>query len=181
MGTVTAKRVTPSRTVADHLRRRGQLGLALVAVVGLGGCINAYYRAPQIALSERRYAAFYPYFAEYCALSEFDKKKGIGIDVEGAGPGGHAVFYLNGACRGRDAGYPVLALCDESPDGMAGHGVGLSVNDHYRNANWIATDGRDFFYDGAIAPGDGVTRAGYERTQEEAKAKGLLDGVEFHS
>ena len=78
-------------------------------MIGLPGCINAYYRAPHTAVDERVYASFYPYFAEYCAVSEFDKKKGFGVDLEGGGPGGHSVFYLNGACRVRDAGYPVLA------------------------------------------------------------------------
>ena len=68
-----------------------------------------------------------------------------------------------------------------SPDGMAGRGVGLSVNDHYANANWTATEGRTFFYHGALAPGEGVTRASYARTQEEAKAMGILDGVVFHA
>jgi hypothetical protein len=107
------------------------------------GCINAYYRR-RTDVDERVYASFYPYFAEYCAVSEFNKKKGLGVELEGGGPGGHSVFYLNGACRVRDAGYPVLALCSDSPDAMAGRGVGLSVNDHYENANWTATEGRTF-------------------------------------
>ncbi len=154
--------------------------VVMAAVIGLPGCINAYYQAPHTEIDERVYASFYPYFAEYCAVSEFNKKKGFGVDIEGGGPGGHTVFYLNGACRVRDAGYPVLALCDETPDGMMGRGVGLSVNDHYRNANWTATEGRDFFYHGALAPGEAVTRASYERIQDQAKAMGILDGVVYH-
>jgi hypothetical protein len=169
--------MTTIPTTATRLLR---LGLVLAAVMGLPGCINAYYQAPQTSIDERVYAALYPYFAEYCAVSEFDKKNGFGVDIEGGGPGGHSVFYLNGACRVRDAGYPVLALCSESKTGMAGRGVGLSVNDHYSNTNWTATEGRDFFYHGALAPGDGVTRASYARTQAEAKAMGILDGVTFH-
>lgn len=183
MGGVTSKRMTTGNAPVasrDRLRRWWQVCLVLATVSGLPGCINAYYRTPHIAMNEQVYAGFYPYFAEYCALSEFDKKPGFGVELHGAGPGGHSVFYLNGACRVRGAGYPVLEVCNESRGGMAGRGVGLSVNDHYRNANWTATDGRDFFYDGAVAPGDGVTRAGYERTQQEAKAKGILDGVVFH-
>jgi hypothetical protein len=157
-----------------------RLAFVVAAVIGLPGCINAYYQAPRTSIDERVYASLYPYFAEYCAVSEFVKKKGFGVDLEGGGPGGHSVFYLNGACRVRDAGYPVLALCSDSPDAMAGRGVGLSVNDHYRNTNWTATEGRDFFYHGALAPGEGVTRASYDRTQEKAKAMGILDGVVFH-
>src|SRR6476660_9457168 len=103
--------MTTMPTTATRLLRRG---LVLAAVMGLSGCINAYYQAPQTSIDERVYAALYPYFAEYCAVSEFDKKNGFGVDIEGGGPGGHSVFYLNGACRVRDAGYPVLALCGES-------------------------------------------------------------------
>jgi hypothetical protein len=182
MDAVTAMRATISAggTVTLRLRRLLQLVFAVGTVIGLPGCINAYYQAPHTSVDEPVYASFYPYFAEYCAVSEFDKRKGFGVDLEGGGPGGHSVFYLNGACRVRDAGYPVLAVCDESPDGMAGKGVGLSVNDHYRNANWTATDGRDFFYHGDLAPGEAVTPASYERIQQIAKAKGILDGVIYH-
>jgi hypothetical protein len=167
----------------DPLRCLWRLGIVMAVVIGLPGCINAYYQAPRTAVDERVYASFYPYFAEYCAVSEFNKKKGtgVGVDLEGGGPGGHSVFYLNGACRVGDAGYPVLTLCSEFADGMAGRGVGLSVNDHYANVNWTATEGRDFFYHGALAPGEGLTRASYARTQQEAKAAGILDGVVFHS
>jgi hypothetical protein len=168
------------RDVIRWLPRLRRLAFAVAAVIGLPGCINAYYQAPHTTVDERVYASFYPYFAEYCAVSEFDKRKGFGVDLEGGGPGGHSVFYLNGACRVRDAGYPVLAVCDDSPDGMTGKGVGLSVNDHYRNANWTATDGRDFFYHGDLAPGEAVTPASYERIQEIAKAKGILDGIVYH-
>jgi hypothetical protein len=152
----------------------------VAATIGLAGCVHAYFETPHTDLDEHAYAAIYPYFAEYCAESEFDKKKGFGVDIEGGGPGGHSVFYLNGACRVPDAGYPELALCDQSPDGMAGRGVGLSVNAHYRNANWTATEGRNFFFRGELAPGEGVNRASYVRTQEKAKALGILDGIVFH-
>ena len=157
-----------------------RLACAMVASMGLTGCVHAYFDAPHTALNERLYTSIYPYYAEYCAESEFDKKKGFGVDIEGGGPGGHSVFYLNGACRLPDAGYPVLELCSESPDGMAGKGVGLSVNDHYRNANWTATQGRDFFFHGDLRPGEAVTRDSYDRTQDTAKAMGILDGVAFH-
>jgi hypothetical protein len=160
--------------------RLWRLVLVVAAAIGLPGCINAYYQAPRTEIDERVYAALFPYFAEYCAESEFDKKKGFGVEIDSGGPGGHSVFYLNGACRERGAGYPVLTLCSGTSDGMAGRGVGLSVNDHYRNANWTATEGRDFFYHGALVSGEAVTRATYARTQQEAKAMGILDGVTFH-
>src|SRR5581483_12210213 len=157
MEAVTSTRMTATYAhvaSGDRLRRWWRLCFALATLVGLPGCINAYYQAPHAVINEQMYASFYPYFAEYCALSEFDKKPGFGIDLHGAGPGGHSVFYLNGACRVPNAGYPALQVCDESPGAMAGRGVGLSVNDHFRNTKWTATDGRGFFYYGAVAPGN---------------------------
>jgi hypothetical protein len=179
--TIPMRAVEPRSSGVNRRRRLWQTGFAAAAVIGLPGCINAYYQAPRTTVDERVYASFYPYFAEYCAVSEFNKRKGLGVELEGGGPGGHSVFYLNGACRVRDAGYPVLGLCSDPPEAMEGRGVGLSVNDHYVNANWTATEGRTFFYHGALAPGEGVTRASYARTQEEAKAMGILDGVVFRA
>src|SRR5277367_860743 len=111
MDIMTAQPMTtigPRASGTDPLPRLWRLGMRLAAVIGLPGCINAYYQAPRTAVDERVYASFYPYFAEYCAVSEFSKKKGTGVsvDLEGGGPGGHSVFYLNGACRVGAAGYP---------------------------------------------------------------------------
>ena len=90
------------------------------------------------------------------------------------------MLYLNGVCRVKGAGYPVVALCGTG-DPKPGQGVGLSVNDHYRNANWIATEGRDFVYHGDLAPDEPLTREAYLRTQKRAEAMGILDGIAFHS
>lgn len=160
-------------------RLRG-LTCAVAIAIALPGCISTDFLAPRTTIDERAYTAVYPYFAEFCAVSEFGKKRGFGVELDSGGPGGHAVFYLNGACRVQAAGYPELTLCSDPPDHMDGRGVGISVNEHYRNANWVATEGRDFFYAGDIAPGEAVTRASYARTQEKAKAMGILDGIVFH-
>lgn len=124
------------------------------------------------------YRRFYPYYAEVSALTEIRKKPGFGVTLN-SGIGGHSVLYLNGVRLDRQAGYPVLSLCD--PDASpARHGVGVSVNSHFSNANWVAAEGRDFVWRGALEPGERLTQAAYERTQDRAKAMGVLDGVEFH-
>jgi hypothetical protein len=89
------------------------------------------------------------------------------------------LLYLNGVRLDRSAGYPVLRLCtpDEPP---ANYGCGISVNSHYSNANWVAVEGRDFLWRGALAPGEYLSRDAYARTQAQAKARGILDGVSFH-
>ena len=154
------------------------IGVLLFAACWLGGCASTLFNVREGASDEQLYASLFPYYAEYCALSEIRKKPGSGVDIEGGGPGGHSVLYLNGVCRVRDAGYPEIALCEGG--GAAGQGVGLSVNAHYRNAEWVATEGRDFVFRGGLERGEPLTRARYERTQAQAKAMGILDGVEFH-
>ena len=124
------------------------------------------------------YDRFYPYHAELCALSEIRKKPGFGAQFR-SGAGGHSLLYLSGVCLDREAGYPTLKLCDEAAS-PADHGVGISVNTHYRNANWVAAEGRDFVFRGTLRRDEPLTRESYEQTQDRAKAMGVLDGVEFH-
>jgi hypothetical protein len=159
------------------MRRLRTTSLVAVSLL-LAGC-NATFDVAAPALETQLYTTLYPYYVELCAVSQISKKPGFGVAISG-GEGGHSVLYLNGVCRVQDAGYPAIALCD-NPDRPSTHGVGLSVNAHFKNANWIATDGRDFFFRGGLAPGARLTRAAYERTQEEAKKKRLLDGVVFHA
>jgi hypothetical protein len=125
------------------------------------------------------YETLFPYYAELCALSQFKKRPGsVGPVIKGGGPGGHEVLYLNGVCRVGTPGHRTLTLC---PPGTppADSGVGISVNDHYINANWVATPGRDFFFHGILAPGQTLTEDAYRRTIARAQALGLYDGVGF--
>jgi hypothetical protein len=128
---------------------------------------------------EAAYRALFPYYAEICAVSQLEKKPGFGAKIS-SGIGGHAVLYLNGLCRVPDSAYPVLALCDEIPGKSTADGVGLSVNAHYANANWVAVDGRDFFFEGGLPPGQELTRAAYQTTMAVAKAKRIYDAIDFH-
>lgn len=131
-----------------------------------------------ISVDEALFRCLCPYYAEVCALSEIRKRPGFGIPLR-SGMGGHSLLYLNGVRVDRSERYPKLVLCgaDTLP---ARHGVGISVNSHYRNANWVAAEGRQFIWRGALEPGEGLTRSAYRRTQELAKAQGVLDGIEFH-
>jgi hypothetical protein len=159
---------------------RRVLAWVLCSTLWLGGCANSYFTVPGDTIDDAAYTAIYPWYAEFCALSEIDKKPGFGAEIVPGGPGGHSILYLNGACRVQDALYPVVALCHDTGDPKPGEGVGLSVNDHYRNANWIATPGRDFVFHGDLPPGEGLTKQRYLETQKKAEAMGILDGVVFH-
>ena len=144
----------------------------------LAGRAGAREDNAKAAADDAHYARLYPYYAELCALSEIRKKPGFGVQFR-SGMGGHSLLYLSGVCCDRQAGYPVLKLCDSGAS-PARHGVGISVNSHYKNANWVAAEGRDFVWLGALKSGERLTRDTYERTQDHAKAIGVLDGVQFH-
>ncbi|MDE2391448.1 MAG: hypothetical protein KGL65_07550, partial [Rhodospirillales bacterium] len=117
------------------------------------------------------YEDIFPYYAELCALSELRKKSGFGVPIS-SGMGGHLLLYLNGVRVRRDAnGYPALELCPTAE--ASGQGAAISVNSHYRNANWVAFEGRDFTFHGALPSGAKLTRAAYEETQSQAQARGL--------
>jgi hypothetical protein len=147
--------------------------VALLALC-VSGCAAMPPRTLPKADDTPEYTRLYPYYAEMCAVTQIDKKPGFGADIVSGGPGGHSVLYLNGVCRDRGAGYPVIRLCDP------GHGVGLSANEHFVNANWVAVDGRDFLFDGDQDPSLPLTRETYAMTQIAAHDQGIYDGVVFH-
>ncbi|HYZ64444.1 MAG TPA: hypothetical protein VE650_18495 [Acetobacteraceae bacterium] len=144
--------------------------LSLCLALLVTACASA--RFERIGVDPASYQAQHPYYAEYCAVSQIKKRPGFGADIRGE-IGGHAVFYLNGACKKPDEAYPVLELCE-------GGGVGLSVNEHFRNAKWVAAPGHDFFFAGNLGQGAAVTPAAYQAVQREAQRLGIYDGVAFH-
>jgi hypothetical protein len=157
--------------------RRRRIASALAILIWLAGC-NAPFDITPPPNDEAAFTLLYPFYAELCAVSQIKKKPGFGVDTSG-GPGGHAVFYLNGVCRDRDVDYPTLELCAPGTP-KDEQGVGLSVNAHFQNANWVATSGRDFFFQGDLKPGERLTRAAYAETQATAEAKGIYNGIVFH-
>jgi len=150
--------------------------LALLGLLaGLSACASLPIPSQRPAYEEAAYAALHPYYLEFCALSEIEKKPGYGADIRG-GIGGHSTLYLNGVCRAGE-GYPEIAVCAADP---ASNGVGLSVNAHFANTNWVPVPGRDFFYHGDLQPGQPLTRAVYDATKAHAKRLGVYDAVRFH-
>ena len=149
------------------------IGLVVVGAVGCATTMPIPSRQP--VFNEIGYTTQHPYYLEFCALSEVQKKPGNGADIRG-GVGGHSTIYLNGVCRVGD-GYPEIEVCAEKP---ALNGVGLSVNAHFANANWVAIPGRDFFYHGDVKPGQKLTQAVYDATKAHAKHIGIYDAIRFH-
>ncbi|GIL38200.1 hypothetical protein [Roseiterribacter gracilis] len=151
--------------------------LVLLASLGLGGCATGFQAPAPIQQSEATYTASFPYYVESCALSQIKKSPAHPPDIVG-GIGGHATLYLSQVCKVPGANYPVLQLCEGAP--VPGRGVGISINAHFRNAAWVATEGRDFFYDGVLRSDEAVTLENYEATRNEARKRGVYDGVIFH-
>ena len=148
-----------------------------IATLELAGCATTLpIPASAPVNDEAAYTALHPYYLEFCALSEIQKVPGYGADIRG-GVGGHSTIYLNGVCRDGN-GYPVISLCADNP---TSNGVGLSVNAHFANANWVPIPGRDFFYDGDLKPGEPLTRTVYEATKAHAKKLGIYDAIRFHN
>lgn len=166
------------RAVREEKRTPVPRFLFATALSLLTGCQSTVFSLPGVPGSPAQYASIYPYYIEPCAVSALKKKPGFGFEYQG-GPGGHAVVYLNGVCRDPKQDYPTVQMCDDTvpPEET---GVGLSSNGHFSNAAWIATPGRNFFFNGSLRPGEGVNTASYSRTQARAKQLGILNGIRFH-
>ena len=162
-----------SRTPLIRSRMRFRFLVSAIVCACLSACAPARFDLP--GGRPDAYAALHPTYAEYCALTQIKKKQGFGADIRGE-IGGHAVFYLNGACLTPGETYPVLQLCQP---GQA-DGVGLSMNAHFRNAKWVAIPGHRFFFGGGLPDGAPVTRASYEAVKREAERLGIYDGIQFH-
>lgn len=132
-------------------------------------------RIVPIRLPEPTYEELFPYYANLCAVSRFNR-----LGVEHGGAAGHAVLYLKGACRDESAPYPTLEMCPEVVNDLDDprHGVGVSVNAAYKNVNWVAYPGRALFFNGDLNRGQTLTQAHFDATVRRVVELGVLRGVE---
>jgi hypothetical protein len=165
-----SRHLVPARIV-----RRCCLVVSAIVLFGATGCTTFPIPVQATPDDEAAYTALFPHYIEFCAVSEIRKKPGYGADIRG-GVGGHSTIYLNGVCKKAD-GYPELMVCAADP---ASNGVGLSINAHFSNANWVAIPGREFFYHGDLKPGQALTPEIYDATKAHAKRIGIYDSIRFH-
>jgi hypothetical protein len=161
------------------------LGLATL----FAGCVQdglmdmaRFQLKPDDIIVERRpdaeYEKLFPYYVKLCAASQFRSK----VTGEGGGPAGHAILYIKGACRDDDAPFPQLRRCRRIATRLNDpeHGAGVSVNQLFRNVNWVATPGYELVFQGNLAPGEQLTLARFEAVEQQAIAKGIYKGVIFY-
>jgi hypothetical protein len=160
---------------------RAIAGLLLVALAG-AACTNPWRRTATagdhvlpVRLPEPAYEELFPYYAELCALSQFER-----LGVVKGGNAGHGVLYLKGVCRVPDAPFPTLEMCPEVVNDLHDprHGTGISANERLKNVNWVAYPGRDLFYNGDLKRGQTLTQAHFDATWRKLIDLGLLRGVE---
>jgi hypothetical protein len=120
-------------------------------------------------LDPGKYDKLFPQYAELCAGSQYRDQ----VDGNG-GPNGHAVLFLKGACRIKDAQYPQLKVCDDGP------GVGVSTYFAFKNVLWVATEGREFFLRGGLKPNSSVSQKEIDAVIKGAQDQGILRNVEMH-
>jgi hypothetical protein len=165
------------------------LGFAAVAVaILLGGCVQdglmdmaRFQLKPDDIIIERRpdieYEKLFPHYVELCAASQFRSK----LTGEGGGPAGHAILYIKGACKDDDAQFPQLRRCRGIATSLSDpeHGAGVSVNQLFRNVNWVATPGYEMVFAGGLAPSERLTLARFQAVEQQAITKGIYKGVIF--
>ncbi len=123
------------------------------------------------------YDHLYPYYVEYCAVSQWRTREGAR-----GNPFGHALAYIKGACKDEAAPFPMLRRCRriatdvDDPE----HGVGVSVGRWFRNVNWVAVPGYRLMFDGGLAPGERLTASTVAATARAAIDKGVFTGIELH-
>ena len=91
-------------------------------------------------------------------------------------------WYIKGACKDDDAPFPQLRRCRGVATSLKDpeHGAGVSVNQLFKNVNWVATPGYELVFSGGLAPGERLTLARFRAVEQQAIAKGIYRGVTFH-
>jgi hypothetical protein len=123
------------------------------------------------------YDSLYPYYVEVCALSAIKPK-----DSSGEEDAGRGVLFLKGVCRDEYASYPTLRMCRASSLELADpdFGTGISVNESFRNVNWVAVPGKKLFFNGNLSRGQVLDKESFQAAVKEAVKQQVFKGIELH-
>jgi hypothetical protein len=91
-------------------------------------------------------------------------------------------LYIKGACKDNEAPFPQLRRCRGIATSLKDpeHGAGVSVNQMFKNINWVAVPGYELVFPGGLAAGEWLTRNQFDAVEQKAIAKGIYNGVAFH-
>ena len=125
--------------------------------------------------AQRIYNAIFPYYAEVCVVTQYQKK-----GATPGGWGGHASLFLHGAEIDPSPGYQRLRMIADAAE-LSGSdtGTGISVNQILQNVNWVAIPGRDQFLRGGLAAEQMLDPAFYEAAVRNATRAGWFAGVKI--
>lgn len=122
------------------------------------------------------YDRLFPYFLEYSTSTQVKP-----IGASSGGIGGHAVVYIRGLCKDFSVKFPRVKVCDPREKLPFAHdGVGISVDSQYKNANWVAVPGYDFFMHGDLPPGAELNKESWQTTLDRAREMKIFEGIRFH-
>lgn len=125
---------------------------------------------------EPEYDLLFPTYLEFSSGTQVKPFK-----EESGGIGGHAVVYIRGLCKDYSVTYPRVKVCDPNEKQLFPHdGVGISVDSQFRNVNWVAVPGYEFFMNGERSAGATVNEAEITRTNFRASELRAFEGVKFH-
>ena len=140
-------------------------------------CGSVFY--PLLCFSDQKinpvvtYDQLFPLYAQPCALTQI-KKTG----KSAGGSPGHAVLYIKGMCRDKNAPYPRVEPCQKGIDLTdPNSGVLISVNKNFQNINWIAFEGKTLSFHGGIPPYAPINTETKNQAIQNAIESGAFRGV----
>ncbi len=122
------------------------------------------------------YSQIYPRYAEVCYATQLVYKHG-----SSGGSFGHNAMFLRGACRDAHAPLPILRSC--TPNEMLGEdaGVSVSMDNNFANVSWVSVEGKNFFLNGGLRPGEALDADRAIGLVDEAVKRGYFEGVRMNA
>ena len=122
------------------------------------------------------YSQIYPRYAEVCYATQLVYKHG-----SSGGSFGHNAMFLRGACRDAHAPLPILRSC--LPNEMLGEdsGVSVSMDNNFANVSWVSVEGKSFFLNGGVRPGEALDADRAIGLVQEAVDRGYFEGVRMNA
>ncbi len=147
--------------------------------------IGKFWRPEPGEIPPETYNQLFPHYIQVCTMTQYIRverdENGKIIERKEGGWGGHATMFINGACLDNDVTYPRLTLCeDEEGLARADSGIGVSVNQVFKNVNWMAFPGREFFLHGEVPVDELLDGPRFEHAVQHAARSRLFDEIEMH-